>query len=204
MFKRKCPSCAKKIERQFSYCPHCGVSFKVKQEQNDFGMLGIDDSGERTQEELKLPFGVEKIMNSLVKQLEKQMDGVNFGNNQGMPKGIKIQIARGNPQMGQMIYGIPQKKKILHSVSDEESKRRMGLPSVEVESKIRRIADTIVYEIEAPGIQKKEDVVLTELATGLEIKAYSKDKCYVKFIPLKVEVIRYHIEKERVIVELRG
>lgn len=204
MFKRKCPSCAKKIERQFSYCPHCGVSFKAKQEQNDFGMLGKDDSGERMQKELKLPFGVEKIMNSLVKQLEKQMDDVNFENNQGMPRGIKIQIARGIPQTRQMIYGTPQKKKILPNISDEEAKRRIGLPSVEVGSKVRRIADTIVYEIEAPGIQKKEDVVLTELATGLEIKAYSKDKCYVKFIPLKVEVIRYHIEKERVIVELRG
>lgn len=204
MLKRKCPSCAKKSERQFNYCPYCGASFMAKQEQNDFGMLGRDDSNNRVQEELKLPFGVEKIMNSLVKQLEKQMDGVNFGNAQGMPKGIKIQIARGAPQMGQMIYGTPQKKKILPSVSDEEAKRRIGLPSVEVESKVRRIADTIVYEIEAPGIQKKEDVVLTELATGLEIKAYSKDKCYVKFIPLKVEVIKYHIEKEKLIVELRG
>ncbi len=204
MFKRKCPSCAKKIERQFSYCPYCGSSFKVEQEQKDFGMLGQDDSNERVQEELKLPFGVEKIMNSLVKQLEKQMDGVNFGNGQGIPKGIKIQIARGVPQMGQIVSGVPQRRKILSNVSEEEAKRRVGLPSVEVESKVRRIADTIVYEIEAPGVQRKEDVVLTELATGLEIKAYSKDKCYVKFIPLKVEVIKYHIEKEKVIVELRG
>ena len=177
----------------------------MAQEKKNFGMLGQDDSGERVQEELKLPFGVEKVMSSLVRQLEKQMGNVNFNNGQGMPKGIKIQIAKGVPQMGQPVgEESQQKKKILPSISSEEAKRRMGLPSVEVGSKMRRLADTIIYEIEAPGIKKKEDVVLTELATGLEIKAYSKDRCYVKVIPIKVEVIRYHIEKEKVIVELRG
>ncbi len=204
MFKKKCPSCAKKIGSKFSYCPYCGISFGANQEEENFGMLGRDDSGEKVQEELKLPFGIEKVMSSLVKQLEKQMDGVDFSDGRGMPKGIKIQIARGVPQMGQVIQRMPQKKKVLPVISDEEARRRMDLPKIEVESKMRRIADTIIYEIEAPGIQKKEDVVLTELATGLEIKAYSKDKCYVKFIPLKVEVIAYHIEKEKVIVEIRG
>ena len=28
MFKKKCPACAKKIEKKFSYCPYCGISFK--------------------------------------------------------------------------------------------------------------------------------------------------------------------------------
>ena len=78
------------------------------------------------------------------------------------------------------------------------------MPKVEVESKIKRLGNTIIYEIETPGVKIKGDVVLTELATGLEIKAYSKNKCYVKFIPLKVEVIQYSVEKEKVVVEIRG
>ena len=203
MLKRKCPSCAKKVERKFSYCPYCGDSFKVNEEKSDFGMLGADDLG-GVQEELKLPFGVDKIMNSLIKQLEKQMGNMDFENNQGMPKGIKIRVARG-PPMGQVMQNkAPQKKVDLPVVSEEESERRAGLPRVEVESKVRRIADVIIYEIEAPGVRGKEDVVLTELATGLEIKAYSDNKCYVKIIPLKVEVVRYSVEKEKVVVELRG
>ncbi|MDH3352860.1 MAG: zinc ribbon domain-containing protein [Nanoarchaeota archaeon] len=204
MLKKKCPSCAKKVERKFNYCPHCGASFKASQESEDFGMLGRDDSNNKIQEEIKLPFGVEKIMNSLIKQLEKQMGTVDFGNAQGMPKGIKIRVARGPPQIRQLNQGEPPRKSQLTIVSKEENDRRTSLPKVEVESKVKRIADTIIYEINAPGVQNKEDVVVTELASGLEIKAYSRDKCYVKFIPLKVEVIAYHVEKEKVIVELRG
>lgn len=204
MLKKKCPACANKIESKFNYCPHCGASFKATQEKENFGMLGRNDSIGKVQNEMKLPFGMEKIMNSLVKQLEKQMGNMDFDGGQGMPKGIKIQIARGVPQMRQVVREVPQKKENLPIVSNEEVERRMGLPKVDAKSKIRRLADTIIYEIEAPGIQKKENVVLTELATGLEIRAYCKDKCYVKFIPLKVEVIEYHIEKEKVIVEIRG
>lgn len=202
MLKKKCPSCAKKVERKFSYCPHCGASFKANKEQENFGMLGREDSGDTIQNEIKLPFGVDKIMNSLIKQLEKQMGTMDFGGIQGMPKGINIRIARGPVQNG--IINQPQKiDEPLPVISREETQRRLHLPKVEGASKVKRLSDVVVYEIDAPGIKKKEDVVLTELASGLEIKAYSKDKCYVKFIPLKFEVVEYHVEKEKVIVELR-
>ena len=167
-------------------------------------MLGRDDSNERIQEELKLPFGMNKIVNSLVKQLEGQLGNMDLGNGQGIPKGVKIQIARG-PNMGQIVRQVPERKKEnIPVVSTEENERRMRLPKVEGISKVKRLANTIIYEIEAPGIRKRDDVVLTELATGLEIKAYSRDKCYVKFIPLKVEVVEYYVEKEKVVVEIKG
>jgi len=211
MFKKKCPSCAKKIEKKFNYCPYCGVSFKAGDDQASFGMLGRNDSNERVQEELKLPFGMDKIMNSLVKQLEGQLGNLDMGDGQGLPRGVKIRVARGPAQVGlarDSGFGIrdSEKKKVIDMpvVSDEENERRMGLPKVEGESKIKRLSDTIIYEIAAPGVKKKDDVVLTELATGLEIKAYSKDKCYVKFIPLKVEVVEFYVEKEKVVVEIKG
>ena len=204
MLKKKCPSCAKKVERKFSYCPHCGALLKNTRKQEDFGMLGLEDSNNVIHEEIKLPFGIEKIMNSLIKQLEKQMGVTDIGNIQGIPKGIKIQIARAPQQNGQMIRQVPQEMRQQQIPSREENSRRMNLPKVEGESKVKRIADIIIYEINTPGVKKKEDVVVTELASGLEIKAYSKNQCYVKFIPLKVEVIEYHVEKEKVIVELKG
>jgi hypothetical protein len=204
MLKKKCPACAKKVERKFNYCPHCGVSFKAGDDRANFGMLGRNDSGERVREELKLPFGMNKIVNSLVKQLEGQLGNMNLGDGQGAPKGIKIRVARG-PQMNQVVRKVPEKKVVsVPNVTAEENERRISLPKVESESRVKRLADTIIYEIETPGVKKKDDVVLTELATGLEIKAYSKDKCYVKFIPLKVEVVAYYVEKERVVVEIKG
>lgn len=202
MLKKKCKSCAKKVERKFNYCPYCGASFKTAKEEDNFGMLGINDSNDLVQEELKLPFGVEKMMNSLINQLEKQMGNMDFEEGKGMPKGIKIRIAKGSP-MGQIIQKTPKRKIEMPQVSEEEMERRIGLPKVDAESKVRRLADRIIYEIETPGVNKKEDVILTELATGLEIKAYSKNKCYVKFIPLKVEVVKCYVQKEKVFVELR-
>jgi len=204
MLKRKCPSCAKKIERNFNFCPYCGVSFKARNEQMNFGMLGRNDSSEKVQEELKLPFGMNKIMNSLIKQIEGQLGNMDFGDGQNMPKGIKIRVAR-RPQMGQVVQKTPERKIIdTPNVSEEENERRTGLPKVEGKSKVRRLGDTIIYEIETPGVTRKGDVVLTELATGLEIKAYSENKCYVKFIPLKVEVVEWFVRDQRVIVEIRG
>ena len=204
MFKKKCPSCAKKIEKKFNYCPYCGVSFKAGGDQMNFGMLGRNDSGEKVQEELKLPFGMNKIMNSLVRQIEGQLGNVDMGDGQGLPRGIKIRVA--HPRRADVRSQVSEVRQELKMpvVSNEENERRMGLPKVEGESKVKRLSDTIIYEITAPGVKKKDDVVLTELASGLEIKAYSKNKCYVKFIPLKVEVVEYYVEKERVVVEIKG
>jgi len=208
MFKKKCPSCAKKIEKKFNYCPYCGASFKAGGDQANFGMLGRNDSNEKVQEELKLPFGMNKIMNSLVKQLEGQLGNMDMGDGQRLPKNVKIRVARGPAQTfaqkadgrGQMV----EKKIEMPVVSDKENARRMGLPKVEVESRIKRLGDSIIYEIEAPGVKKKDDVVLTALATGLEVRAYSKDKCYMKFIPLKVEVVEYDVKPDKVVLEIRA
>jgi len=167
-------------------------------------MLGRNDSGERVQPNLGLPFGMNKILNSLVKQLENQLGNMDLGEGQGVPKGVKIRIAQGQPQMGQVIQREPKAVENIPRVSDEENDRRAGLQREEVDSKVRRLADRIIYEMKTPGVKKKKDVVVTKLASGLEIKAYSKDKCYVKFIPLTVEVIEYYVEAEKVFVELKA
>ena len=201
MFKKKCRGCAEKVDRKFSYCPWCGASLKVRSE-GDFGMLGSSDSG-RVQEELKLPFGVEKIMGSLVKQLEKQIGNMEVDERTGMPKGLKIQIARG-PMGQQVVQNKAVERKTAVVVSGDEAERRAGLKKVDAESRVRRLGDVIIYEIEAPWIAKKEDVVVTELETGIEIRAYARDKCYVKVIPLKVEILGVRVDREKVSVELRG
>lgn len=205
MFKKKCPSCAKKIEKKFNYCPYCGVSFKAGNDERDFGMLGRNDSTGNVQQNLGLPFGLNGIMNTLIKQLENEIGKMDMDDGQDMPRNIKIRVARG-PGMNQVVQKAPEKKIIsdVPRVSEKENERRMSLPKVEGESRVKRLGDTIIYEISTPGIRRKDDVVLTELATGLEVKAYSKDKCYVKFIPLKIEVVDYYVEKEKVIVEIKG
>ena len=201
MFSKKCPACAKEIKKDFSYCPHCGASFRVNVERENFGMLGRDDfTGER-QPEVKLPFGIGNIVNSLVKQLEREMNGKVLSEGS---KGFQIKIAMGQPQMKQVVRKESGRIDAVPEVSEKEIERRASLPKIEVESKIRRLADRIIYEIEAPGVLTKKDVVLVRLASGLEIKGYSRDKCYVKFIPLTVEIIEHSVEDGKIFVELKA
>jgi len=205
MLGKKCPSCARKVKRAFSYCPYCGASFKVVRERKDFGMIGREDSEGHFQEDLKLPFGINGLVNSLVRQLE-QMGG--FGGEQ--PKGasgsIRIKVTAGSPRIKQIVRKEPnpEERENTQAIPKEKEKKWANLPKVEGKSKIRRLADRIIYEIKAPGVKTKEDVVLTRLASGLEIKAYSKDKCYVKFIPLTIDVLGYRVQKDKVFVEIRA
>lgn len=201
MFNKKCPACAKGIKKDFNYCPYCGKSFKASAEKDNFGMLGRIDSTEGIQPELKLPFGIGKIVNSLVKQLEQE---INSQSSSDESRGIKIKIAMGNPHNNQIIRSEPKRIEDVPKVSEAENERRAKLPTVEVESRIKRLGDKIIYEIKAPGVRTKEDVVIVKLASGLEIKGYSGEKCYIKFIPLTVEIIGYYVENEKIFVELKA
>lgn len=221
-WKKKCPSCANKINKKYSFCPNCGHSFKQQKEQDDFGLLGRgrDDffnttqGFENPQENIKLPMGLNKIMNSLMKQLEKQMkeldkDSPNIPGAQ-FPRGFKIQISTGRPKIQkiQPTEQMPQpqiletKQKII--IPQKELERRKKLPIKEAESKVRRLADKIIYEISTPGVKNKTDIVITKLENSIEIKAYSKNSCYIKTIPLKVEIVTYYIKDEKLVLELKS
>jgi len=202
MFKKKCPACAKKIDKKFNYCPYCGQSIKSYNEKENFGMLGREDILENNLvSEVKLPLGLNKIMNSLIKQIEKEMFQDNSSN--AIPKGFKIQIRTGNPQRIQKVSK-ENHQEILEPISFEELNRRKNLKKVEAESKVRRIGDKIIYEISTPGVKMKKDIVITKLESGIEIRAYSKDKCYVKNIPLEVEISRHYLDDEKLFIELKG
>ncbi|MFA5060746.1 MAG: hypothetical protein WC494_00320 [Candidatus Pacearchaeota archaeon] len=201
MFKRKCPSCAKNIERKFRFCPYCGESFKKVREEKDYGLLGREDSPEVFRNEMKLPFGMEKIMDSLVKQLEKQMNEMEKSGNGHVPKGFKIKISTGNPQIKQVVQN--KKPLITNNFTEEEIRERIKLPKVEAESKVRRLSDRVIYELSTPGVKSPREVIISKLASGLEIKAYSKEKCYTKFIPMTFEIIQFYIKDEKLMIELK-
>jgi len=75
MLKRKCKGCGKKIEKKFNFCPYCGFNFKAEKEKEDFGMLGRDDYSNdfarQVSKSMGLPLGLDKMINHMVKQLNK-------------------------------------------------------------------------------------------------------------------------------------
>ncbi len=217
MLKKKCFSCGNKIERKFNYCPYCGVSFKARKEEDNFGMLGRDDLSNSVPQKTPftgLPFGLDKIAQSLIKQIEEQMSEMDSempSERNAAPRGFKIQISTGAPQVKQIqpaqfegSSNNNMKAPAKIQISREEFERRMKLPRVDAESKIRRIGDEIIYELYVPGVKSGKDVVIAKLEEGLEVKAYSKESCYVKVIPLKVELLGYYLRDDTLFVELKG
>lgn len=213
MFKKKCHSCKEKVDRKFLYCPWCGVPLKDKRTvQEDYGMIGNNDEVELQQavNDLKLPFGFNGIVNSLMKQIEKEM--ANMDNTAGpKPKGFKIQISTGMPKMQAMNpQPVDQTKRVSsveafnERVSEEEQERRVKLKQVPAKSTIRRLPEGLIYEIETPGVTAKKDITLTKLEQSLELKAYTKDKCYVKKLPSKVEILGMAIKGDKIFLRLKG
>lgn len=194
MWGNKCPNCAKKIKKDFSFCPYCGISFKQKREQEEFGLLGRDDFAEMPMPNLPALGGLgnlDKIIAPLMKQLVEQFDK-ELGVKQ-QPKGFKIQITTNKPPMREQIV-----------VNEKEIERRRGLPRKEAGSNVRRLSDRVLYEIEVPGVKSKEDIIITKLENSIEVKAYSKDACYVKVIPLKVDVLNYKIKDGTLFLEIKS
>lgn len=209
MFKRlKCRACDRKIKKNFQFCPNCGVSLKGKvRRQEDNGLLGIND----LVGDIKMPFGLNGIMKNLVKQLDKELGGMDLSNlqgNNGQPnKGFKIQISTGKPQSNNVMpksSEVPSFEEEFEKISEKEITRRQKLKKVEAVSTIRRLPEGIVYEISTPGVKNRKEVVIAKLEDALEVRAYSKDKCYEKIIPIKAELIGYVVKDEKVLLKLKG
>ncbi len=203
MIKQRCPSCDKKVSRKHNFCHWCGIPLRENMEKQNFGMLGRNDNvtpNNMLGQQVKLPFGLEKMMGSLMKQIEKEMGGI-AGQGMGAgPKGFEIKIQTGMPK--KVIAENPQLI-AEQSVSGKEKQRRDSLPQKQAKSKVKRLSDKILYEIEAPGVEKVADVVITPLEKGVEVRAYTKEACYIKSIPLKVKIEKYGVKKGKVLLELK-
>ena len=189
MFKKTCPNCDRKTEKSFNFCPYCGFSFARNKEQADFGLIGKDDNIQQPIPN-QMP-SLNKIMNNLIKQL---------GNPQS-PKGFSIQISTAMPQEAQLQE--IEKPEII-KISDKEIQRRKILPKQEAVSNIRRLNNKIIYEISVPGVKQKKDIIISRMENGIEIKAYSKNICFYKQIPIRVDILKYYVKENTLFLELRG
>jgi len=75
MFGKRCARCGRKIGKEFSFCPFCGTpSHNKKNEERNYGLLGKDDFTESFPQPgvVRMPFGFNMILNSLLKEADKQ------------------------------------------------------------------------------------------------------------------------------------
>ena len=198
---RSCPHCEFGVKESFDFCPRCGKSLKTPEQQmDDFGLIGKDDEVVGA---TNLAGGlgitdkfVSSILNSLMKSLEKQMRSGNpDAEVQNFPNGVTIRV--GMPGTKQPREKPTKQQKI----TQEQIGRMTGLPRVEAPSSMKRLGDKIVYELKAAGITSLDDVFVSKLAEGYEIKAIGGKKVYVNSLPVELPLKGYTLHEKGLTLE---
>ncbi len=208
MFKRRaCTKCRRKINKSYRFCPHCGYGDEDF-DSAKWGMLGKDDL--IAQNNFQLPMGLNTIFNSLMKNLNKQLNESQFPKKSHDTKiknnGISISISTSGNNLPRIKMHSPadkekSNKKTPGQFSSENIKKFTELPKKEPKTNIRRLADQVNYEIEIPGVKSLKDISIIKLETSIEIKAVSKKNAYFKRIPLNLPIINYSFSEEKLILE---
>ncbi len=198
-----CPECDSDLDDSFSFCPYCGLDLLDPEEEvKEFGMLGKNDSiNSLNNEQMNMGFGltdrfIGSLINNLAKTFEQQFHEIEKTEIRNMPNGIKIRI------------GVPEQNKVQHqkinkTLSEEQLKKMSSLPRAAAKTNVRRLSDKIIYELNTPGLMSVDDVIVSKLESGYEIKAISDKKVYVNSIPLKLPLRSFSISDNKLFVEFR-
>jgi HSP20 family molecular chaperone IbpA len=214
MFNKKCNHCKKELEKNFSFCPNCG---KPQKDPKKWGMLGQNDFINEFDQISENMFGgnfLNKMVGSAMKMIEKEMEK-SIPQSPVQKSNIKLYVngKRINPS-NIKITKVPkagvQKQQIQKPINSVEKKFTQKqkelytkLPKQTPQTNLRRLANTIIYEINLPGVQKVEDVSIVRINKTTEIKALSKKTAYFKVLEMEYPVVNYDLQKNKLILELK-
>ena len=182
----KCSNCNSKVNEKYSFCPDCGNFLNEETEAKEYGLLGRDDnSSEMPADELNFGIAdklINSLMNSLIKNMDKQFKQFDQDSRRteikNLPNGIKIRIGTSAPQNKKAQRTGPFQKQL----SEEQIEKMSFLPRTQAKSKMKRMGDKIIYELDTPGILSPQDIFISKLESGYEIKAISEKQDYVNIL----------------------
>ncbi|MBU0466713.1 MAG: zinc ribbon domain-containing protein [Nanoarchaeota archaeon] len=213
--QRKCEECGARSEEKFSFCPHCGNNFvDSRKEREDFGLLGKNDFEDYEEEIPMQGFGVMdklvgSMINSMMKNFDKQFKSqvkdidrdLERAEVRTFPNGISIKISGPFDAQGRSIRKQQKKKIVKREISEEQLKKISSLPRAKAKANVKRFSDRVVYELFTPGVCSAEDVFVSKLENGYEIKAIGDKKVYVNSVPINLPLRKYSILKNKLLVE---
>jgi HSP20 family molecular chaperone IbpA len=223
MFKKKsCKNCGEKVSEKNNFCPSCGNPLNENPKKQDFGMLGKNDAMQEQNpfENMFKGFGggmMNKMLNNAMKMLEKEMQKSEKTQNQNNPN-IKssfelfINGKRINPVNIKVTKRPAQQKQVnekpkeisLPILNAENKKQFLKLSKKEPKTNLRRLSDQVIYELEIPGVKSIENISIVKLENSIEIKAVAKNKSYEKIIPFSMQILKYYLENETLILEMKS
>lgn len=208
----KCENCSSSLSTIFSFCPYCGNSLTNREkEKKEFGMLGKMDANSLSTDQNQMGgmglggLGISdkmisSIFNKLMKTLGSQFNDVNNMDNtevSNIPNGIKIRI--GVPKINKT--PIQKKSPIEKQITDKQIKKMAKLPRTPAKTTVKRLSNKVIYELTTPGLSNKEDVFISKLESGYEIKAIGSKKVYVNNIPISLPLKNLSLLKNKLLLE---
>lgn len=209
MFKKKnikCENCRSKINKEFSFCPYCGDNLiDEEQYKKDYGMLGkVDGSPDMNS---NMGFGITdkligSLMNSVMKNLDKQFRNIEKDQTRiekaeikSFPNGIRIRINPG----GQVRK--KQETVFQRQISEKQMEKMSTLPRAVAKTKVRRLNDRIIYELNTSGVESTQDIFVSKLESGYEIKAIGDKKVYVNSLPINLPLKNLSLDSDKLFIE---
>jgi len=210
----KCNNCNSNLNGKFNFCPYCGSPTRdEKKEAREMGLLGRDDFPRAKDIQSNMQnFGItdkilSSLMNTMMKSLDKEFRNSQNVNNinqenakiEQIPNGIKISI--GVPQQAK-----PRKERtqmIKKVITEEQMKKLSSLPRATAKTKIKRLSDKVIYELAAPGIESPEDIFISKLENGYEIKAIGKKKIYTNSLSIDLPIRGFSLTDNKILVEFK-
>jgi predicted RNA-binding Zn-ribbon protein involved in translation (DUF1610 family) len=203
----KCDSCNNYINENYSFCPHCGVSYiDPIEEAREFGMLGKSDENSDVNQLAPTSEGITdkiigSVMQSIIKNMVSQIGNSQKKSNipeiQSFPNGIKIKIGLPTP-----IKKVQKKiVKQAQTLTEEQIEKMSKLPRATAKTNVRRLPDKVLYEISASGILSPEDIFISKTESGYEVKAIGKSKIYTNNLPINLPLKGYSISEKSLLFE---
>ena len=219
MFKRKCPNCEKKVSRNFDFCPYCSIPLKDKK---DYGLLGKHDGLENGFERImSKPLGIsdsiiDKMLGGAMRMLRKELEEMSRETVRTRParktkfqlyiNGRKIPISEdmyeNSPQQNTKRQRLRENKK--SEISEETIAKAANLPRKETQTRLTRTANKIIYELNAPGLESLDNILINKLEESLEIKIYTNKAVYYKNLPIKLPLARYYTKEQKLFLEFKA
>jgi hypothetical protein len=229
MFSKKtCKKCGEKLSKKYGFCPICGTPVNKKTKDDDFGMLGRNDFLENSDALSTSLFGglsggiMNKMFNNAMKMLEKELQqnmknqNPNMNNLNNMPRTkfrLMINGKEINLNDGAITGAGNQKKELsrdsakkvkINEFTEDQTEKFAKLKKVMPESRLKRIDDKIIYEIELPGVESLKETSIVKLEDGIEIKALAEKKAYLKRVPLTLPILNYSLSDNTLVLEFKG
>lgn len=223
MFGKKCRRCNRRISRKFEFCPFCGNNARGRNDEEEYGILGKDDNVNDVFGSISAGGGIwDKMLGNAMKMLEKEMSSIH--NAQKKPaytpkqkmklqlyiNGRKINLPQFEDEFGKGFENLPEeptKKKLRRNLpvpSEETIRAAANLPRKEAKTKITRLSNKIIYEIEAAGADSIDKVLINKLEDGFEVRIFTKNMVLTKNIALKLPLVAYYLEQQKLFLEFRG